>query len=191
MRDLIRAMIAALSPLDAREAQDRAWALNWVDSGAGLYRLAKPATPDVHLVSYFLLVDGDYILLVDHIKAGLWLPTGGHVEPDEDPVETVRRECLEELGQPAVFLLDAPLMVTVTKTVGMTAGHTDVSLWFALQGERSAELTFDGSEFLALRWFAKDDVPFGRSDPELSRFLAKLHKTLRRGVTTLGHPTEL
>jgi 8-oxo-dGTP pyrophosphatase MutT (NUDIX family) len=38
------------------------------------------------------------ILLVDHVNAGLWLPPGGHVEVDEDPGLTARREIQEELG---------------------------------------------------------------------------------------------
>ncbi|MFI5343447.1 MAG: NUDIX domain-containing protein [Chlamydiales bacterium] len=36
--------------------------------------------------------------LVDHKKANLWLPAGGHVEPNEHPRETVKREILEELS---------------------------------------------------------------------------------------------
>ncbi|MEU4312510.1 NUDIX domain-containing protein [Nocardia sp. NPDC024068] len=32
------------------------------------------------------------------IKAGLWLPPGGHVEPDEHPARTACREVAEELG---------------------------------------------------------------------------------------------
>jgi 8-oxo-dGTP pyrophosphatase MutT (NUDIX family) len=31
-------------------------------------------------------------------KFGMWLPPGGHVEPDEDPIQAVLREVLEETG---------------------------------------------------------------------------------------------
>jgi len=64
-------------------------ALAWIDSGAPLWRTEAPATPDPHLVTYFLPFDAarDRLLLVDHRKAGLWLPPGGHVEPGEDPRE--------------------------------------------------------------------------------------------------------
>jgi 8-oxo-dGTP pyrophosphatase MutT (NUDIX family) len=49
-----------------------------------------------HLVSYVVLRDQyGRILLVDHVNAGLWLPPGGHVEPDEDPEVTARREARE------------------------------------------------------------------------------------------------
>jgi 8-oxo-dGTP pyrophosphatase MutT (NUDIX family) len=58
-----------------------------------------PAPPK-HLVSYAVLIDprDASVFLVDHILAGLALPPGGHVEPGEDPADTVRREAMEELG---------------------------------------------------------------------------------------------
>lgn len=180
MRTQIRRMISELSPLDEIEARHIDFSLSWIDSGAGLFRVAKPATPDPHLVSYFLLVDGDHLLLVDHINADLWLPTGGHVEPNEDPRETVVREAAEELGISAEFLHPDPIFVTVTQTVGRTAGHTDVSLWFALRGRREVDLDFDVSEFRSIRWFHRTEIPKDRTDPHLARFLQKLdflHRT--------------
>jgi len=43
-------------------------------------------------VSYLLLVDrpAGSVLLCDHRLSGLWLPAGGHVEPGEHPLGTVR-----------------------------------------------------------------------------------------------------
>ena len=37
-------------------------------------------------------------LLHWHRKVGLWLPPGGHIEPNEDPIQAARREALEETG---------------------------------------------------------------------------------------------
>ena len=37
-------------------------------------------------------------LLLWHAKLRMWLPPGGHSEPNEDPVQTARREALEEAG---------------------------------------------------------------------------------------------
>ena len=98
IRELIRTELAAIEPLDALEAEHLADALAWVDSGVDLFRVAKPATPPKHLVSYFAVVDADQILLVDHKNARLWLPAGGHVELGEHPRATVVRELEEELG---------------------------------------------------------------------------------------------
>lgn len=145
-----------------------------MDSGAELFRREKPATPPRHLVSYFALIDGDWILLVDHINAKLWLPSGGHVELGETPAQTVEREVQEELGISADFLFPDPIFLTVTETVGLTAGHVDVSLWFALKGNRAQPLDFDRSEFHDVQWFHRTDLPLERAEPNLLRFMRKL-----------------
>ena len=178
LRDAIRAEIAGIAPLDTLERSHIDEVLAWIDSGAELCRTAKPATPPEHLVSYFACVDGDHILLVDHRNARLWLPTGGHVEPGEHPRRTVAREALEELGIAAEFLREAPLMITRTGTVGLTAGHTDISLWYLLSGDRTKPLAFDEGEFRSVRWFRFTDVPLDRSDPHMERFLRKLASTV-------------
>ncbi|HTE42720.1 MAG TPA: NUDIX hydrolase, partial [Steroidobacteraceae bacterium] len=146
----------------------------WIDSGAQLCRLEKPATPPMHLVSYFALVDADKVLLVDHKNAQLWLPSGGHVEPGEHPRTTVARELREELGIDLENEVGPPLMVTTSVTVGLTAGHTDVSLWYVVNADHRRTLQFDETEFHSVRWFEFKDVPLCRSDPHLGRFLKKL-----------------
>ncbi len=174
MRRLIRSELETIQPFDELERQHLAEALAWVDSGAELCRLAKPATPPKHLVSYFAVVDDEHMLLVDHRIAQLWLPTGGHVEPGEHPRQTVLRELDEELGIAPSRAITAPLMVTWTVTVGLTAGHVDVSLWYVVPAARSNPVRFDEQEFLSVRWFRFDDIPLERSDPQMKRFLAKL-----------------
>ena len=178
MRELIRSELEAIKPLDALEHGHLADALAWIDSGAEMFRVEKPATPPKHLVSYFVVVDADWMLLVDHKNARLWLPTGGHVELDEHPRSAVMRELAEELGLRAEHEIGAPLMVTCTTTVGTTAGHTDVSLWYVVRGNRADVLTFDETEFNAVQWFQFSDVP-ERSEPHLRRFIRKLEMTGR------------
>ena len=174
MRQQIRDEFTAMTPLDELEQSQIADALAWLDSGAELYRLAKPATPPKHLISYFVVIDDGHVLLVDHRNAQLWLPPGGHVEPGEHPRTTVERELQEELGFVAAHPIEAPLMLTVTETVGLTAGHTDVSLWYVVKASRNQEMRFDEQEFHSIRWFPFDEVPSGRTDPHMHRFLAKL-----------------
>ena len=174
MRQQIHSEIEFIVPLDALEAKHRTDALAWVESGADLCRVTKPATPPKHLVSYFAVVDGENILLVDHKNAQLWLPSGGHVEPGEHPRETVARELFEELGFKASHDIGPPLMITSTETVGLTAGHTDVSLWYVVRGERGQALRYDEGEFNGVRWFDFSEVPYDRTDPHMRRFVQKL-----------------
>jgi hypothetical protein len=130
----VSSLVNRISPADELGAQHKAEALDWLARTTDIYRRVQPRTRSPHLVSYFLLADraADSVLLCDHRLSGLWLPTGGHVEPGEHPVETVRREAAEELGieaqfDPTVGL--APFFLTVTETVGgPEMRHTDVSL---------------------------------------------------------------
>ena len=178
MRDVVLSELMSIAPADAGEQAHWDDAVAWVKSGAPLFRVAKPATPPKHLISYFAVVDEDNILLVDHKNAQLWLPAGGHVETDEHPRATVVRELHEELGiQIALEDVEPPLMLTCTETVGLTAGHTDVSLWYVVNADKATPITFDASEFNAVRWFKFQDVPLQRSDPHIARFLAKLSAT--------------
>jgi 8-oxo-dGTP diphosphatase len=174
MRAAIRRELESINPLDALERQHRSEALAWVDSGAPLFRTAKPATPPQHLVSYFAVIDGDSILLVDHKNAQLWLPPGGHVEVDEHPRDTVGREVREELGFTPAHAIEAPLMVTCTTTVGLTSGHVDVSLWYVVRASRNEPMTYDAQEFCGIQWFSLSEAPLDRSDPHLERFIRKL-----------------
>jgi 8-oxo-dGTP diphosphatase len=169
-------IVAAIEPLDELEREHRDSTLAWIRSGAPLFRTQKPDLPLKHLVSYFALVDQrrDKLLLVDHKLAGLWLPSGGHVEPGEDPRATVIREIAEELSLAAEFIHPGPLFITVTRTVGGDGGHTDVSLWYLLHGDSSRAIEFDRGEFHGVRWFGFGEIPFERSDPQMHRFVAKM-----------------
>jgi 8-oxo-dGTP diphosphatase len=180
LRACIRDELESIRPFDELERTQLADALAWVDSGVGLFRVQKPAIPERHLVSYFVCTDGRDLLLTDHINAQLWLPTGGHVEPDEHPRETVKREAREELGIEARPLFAEPLMLSISETQGSQTRHTDVSLWYVLKLSRDQPLTPDPREFHSVRWFAPEQVPLERSDPHIGRFLRKLSQARLR-----------
>lgn len=176
IRHEIHCTISSLSPFDEIEQKHISFTKHWIESGAEIFRTVKPATPDPHLVAYFLIIDSsaNQVLLVDHKKAGLWLPAGGHVEPNEHPRETVKREILEELEIEADFMTVDPIFLTVTKTVGQSAGHTDISLWYILNGCSSVAYAFDAEEFVQIRWFSSDQIPYNQSDPHMKRCIDKL-----------------
>lgn len=176
VRSKIKLLVESIIPLDDLEYQHKIFTADWIGSGADLFRIAKPATPDPHLVAYFLVFDPDTkkILLTDHKKSGLWLPTGGHVEQNELPDETVERELKEELGLEARFVSRCPVFLTVTKTVGSTAGHTDVSLWYLIKGNSAENIQFNEEEFHQVQWFDVSNIPYHRTDPHMHRCVTKL-----------------
>jgi 8-oxo-dGTP diphosphatase len=187
MRDRIAEIVAAIEPVDDLEREHRDSTLAWIRSGAPIFRTRKPDVPPKHLVSYFALVDDqrEKLLLVDHKLAGLWLPSGGHVEPGEDPRATVVRELSEELCLAADFMQPDPLFITVTR-VGGDGGHTDVSLWYLLRGDSSRAIEFDRGEFHGVRWFGFEEISFERSDPHMRRFVKKLRLLAAEAVPRLS-----
>lgn len=51
-----------------------------------------------HFTATAYVLYEDKFLLHIHPKIGKWLPPGGHIEPNETPIEAVKREVLEETG---------------------------------------------------------------------------------------------
>jgi 8-oxo-dGTP diphosphatase len=180
---LVHDLVSELAPFDDLEAEHQSDTLRWLRSTDDVFRRVKPATPPRHLVSYVVPIDrtDGSVLLVDHVNAGLWLPPGGHVDPDEHPARTARREAREELGI-AADAADAgfderPAFLTVTRTVGIDAGHTDVSLWFLVSIRRTQPLTLDHREFREARWWSPAELRTAdttRFDPHFTRFAAKI-----------------
>lgn len=180
-RTRVEEIVSHIEPWDNQESADVAAIQRWLLATDDIYRREKPAVPDRHLVSYFVLVDAtrQSLLLLDHVNAGLWLPSGGHVEPDEDPYDTVQRELVEELGIRAAqvsTIARLPLFATVTQTRG-AGRHTDVSLWYVVAGDQQMWIEADPREFNAYRWQTFDEVlatDINQLDPHMHRFTRKL-----------------
>ena len=62
-----------------------------------------------HFTVSGFLVEGDRTMLHWHKKLQLWLPPGGHIDPDEDPIQAVEREVREETGIAAEVVPHVPL----------------------------------------------------------------------------------
>lgn len=54
---------------------------------------------------------GGRTLLLWHHKLRMWLPPGGHCEPNEDPVQCAEREALEESGLQVAVIPPPDLLV--------------------------------------------------------------------------------
>lgn len=62
--------------------------------------ITRTQNPEDHFCSFFLPVNlaAKTVFLGHHIKANQWIPPGGHIENEESPRQTVRREFKEELA---------------------------------------------------------------------------------------------
>ena len=118
IREQIKELIINIDSYDTLEKEQIIEAKKWIESADEIFRIEKPDNPAMHLVSYFVVYDSlnsSIFLLVDHKKAQQWLPTGGHVEINENPAQTVVREAKEELGIKANFYNNksTPFFITI------------------------------------------------------------------------------
>jgi len=185
-RTKIADLIKQIKPFDSEEQGHIRDVLDWIASGAPIFRIEKPATPLKHLVSYSVLVDfkEKKILLLDHKKALKKLPSGGHIDVDEMPYETAQRELIEELGiepKSAFTNQEAPFFVTVMETVGLTPGHVDVSLWYVFEGNSKLKVNDETEEFErefdGFHWLGFNEIlsePIEEFDAHMHRFVNKL-----------------
>jgi 8-oxo-dGTP pyrophosphatase MutT (NUDIX family) len=182
MKEAIIKIISSITPFDDMEKENISNAIEWVKSGVEIFRIEKPAIPPKHLVSYFVLIDQKErkIMLVDHLKAELWLPAGGHVEKDEHPSKTVEREIVEELNMPADYINEYPFFITQNLTQGKLTTHTDVSLWYLLKADSTKEIKYDPEEFKGYKWHTSNEIlssTISIFDPQMHRFVNKLLKS--------------
>lgn len=183
-------IIKIVEPYDEIERKHKKDILNWIASGIEIFRIEKPANPLKHLVCYSVLIDPEEkkILLFDHRKALLMLPSGGHANKDEMPLGTAERELAEELKINPDLLFtenDAPFFITVMETVGVTAGHVDVDLWYVFKGNSKLPVNDTGGEFVrefaGYRWLGFDEIlaaPLNKFDINMHRFVRKLQRRL-------------
>jgi 8-oxo-dGTP pyrophosphatase MutT (NUDIX family) len=64
----------------------------------GHQRLGTLPHMERHFTVTGFVIDGDRTLLHWHKKLRIWLPPGGHIDANEDPVQAVLREVREETG---------------------------------------------------------------------------------------------
>lgn len=166
--------ILAIPSGDPIEEEARSLAYDLLSGGAPLIR-DSISNPSPHLVVYFVVTDGENFLLCNHIKAGLWLPTGGHVDQNEHPRETALREHREELGCDGAFYVNGAQFISLQETRGADP-HEDLTLWYLLSGSQDTRYNWDLKEFTNLRWFAPKDIPFAEAEPQLERFLYKMRQ---------------
>lgn len=136
---------------------------------------------------YVVNRDRSRMLMIFHNTLGLWLPPGGHVDPDEFPGDTAVREVQEETGLetrhagahtvdlgadgrteaqlPTPFAMAAQLIPESLKDVE----HIHMDLMYLLVGDDSAELTALEAEVQAARWFTRGEVLNGLHTPDSVR----------------------
>ncbi len=140
-------------------------------------------------VAVFVIQD-DHVILHPHVKLGIWLPPGGHIDPGELPDEAAVREVMEETGI-AVDLVgergigvDHPGQpVQLVRPEGIqlesiAAGHEHIDLiYFARPAGNTDALPplFEG-----MKWVARHELPRSALTPEVRDWCERALAAARR-----------
>jgi 8-oxo-dGTP pyrophosphatase MutT (NUDIX family) len=139
------------APVDEREAE----------SVRRVLELAPPLThpfdedaDPVHFTGSSIIVSERGVILHKHKRLGIWLQTGGHVDPGETPAEAAVRESCEETGLPVT--LAKPEIIHVDVHPG-PKGHTHLDLRYLCTAPADDPSPPDG-ESPDTFWFSWDDA---------------------------------
>lgn len=113
------------------------------------------------------IVKADRVLLVYHTELDRWLPVGGHIDPGEDPDQSLFREIQEECGMeveitgekapiedPTVKILYTPAHVNIHRITG-THSHV-VNIYYARW--KAGEPALCKGEHQQIRWFSREEL---------------------------------
>ena len=126
-----------------------------------------------HFTSTGFVVRGDATLLHWHKRLGQWMPPGGHIEQDEDPVQAVLREIREETGIVAEVIpsraaeafaypeqLPAPYTILVEDIPGPGEAHKHIDMIYFCRPVDGAD--HEQVDDASLRWVSEAELVSAR-----------------------------
>lgn len=150
---LLAREVAALTPVDEREARSQARLVAELDI---LERPFDEHADRVHVTASAIVVGPRGTLLHRHKRLGLWLQPGGHIDAGETPWDAAVREVREESGMLASHPPAGPALTHVDVHAG-PRGHTHLDLRYLLHaGDADPKPPRGESQDVA--WFAWSDA---------------------------------
>ncbi len=154
----------------------------WKDLKSGSMVHTKGEGNPRHYCSFFLPYDkgSGQIYLCNHIKAGDWIPPGGHIEPGETPSDAAVREMEEELRVTITKDMLEPYTLSVKPINRPESGcMTHFDVWYLVHMQVQ-QFHYLESEYHSASWFT---IPAALTkitkNPDFAVIIAKIidHKS--------------
>lgn len=122
----------------------------------------RPLTRDEGETDHFcsmvapIVAEKQLIFIGHHIKSGLWIPPGGHIDRGETPRQAAVRECKEELDVTVTEADIAPIAATAADITGRPNCTKHLDFWFILPLIQLQEFAYDSGEFHEAGWHPID-----------------------------------
>lgn len=141
--------------------------------------LVRAQNPHDHYVVFFLPIHipTQQVFLGHHKKANLWIPPGGHIEPQEAPRTTVKREVKEELQFEADDSHIQIFDLSITHCTPGSACTIHYDLWYALEMKEPYNFLYEQREFYNARWMSVTEAIQITPDPDRIAILQHLKET--------------
>ena len=140
--------------------------------------LTRDENPSSHFCNFFVPINyaTKSIYLGNHIKAGGWIPPGGHIDHGELPSECAKRECFEELQYE---LIDKQIELFNLSIIHLNNPRhnckTHYDFWYLIRTPK-IDFRFDKKEFYEADWFSLKDAYQKILYPEFKVVMKKLLK---------------
>lgn len=173
----VETLLSTLTPVDQREA------LALEQTTLLLPTLTDPFSEEAqptHVTASGFVVGPRGVLLHHHLKLGIWVQPGGHIDQGEWPHGAAKREVLEETGLEVADPPAGPTVVRIDVHPG-PRGHTHLDLGFLFVGGMEDPAP-PPHESQAVRWCTIDEA-LALAEPGLQGFLGALEaRATRLGV---------
>jgi 8-oxo-dGTP diphosphatase len=122
----------------------------------------------IDLVVAGYVFNEDKVLLIHHAKSGLWLPLGGHIDPNETPDSALIREIKEEIGLEVELLNQNPiplkgnieknLAVPFYCNVHPVGDHHHSCFFYICKALNPEDLKLEEGKILDYKWLTKEEL---------------------------------
>jgi len=131
---------------------------------------------ETNLVVAGYVFNEDKVLLIHHKSSGLWLPPGGHIDPDENSDDALIRELKEETGLDIIILnmsklpkegnVIKPLAVPFDVNLHKVKDHLHCCFFYIAEA-KNPEKAKPNKELLDLKWLTRDELETEDLQPDV------------------------